>query len=173
MESEISSTRKEKSDAVSSLEEEKLRHVHELASSETKTNRALSNVKEFERKCLRLEERLEKANSTCNSQRKMLCEKDNVLRKFEQERDSEREKNRKKVNNLQVQISALKSKSESEQLESIREVERLKRTLQETIQSKEKDLSASSSRETNLIQERDNARKELEACRVENRRERT
>ena len=100
--SEISSTRKEKSDAVIRLEEKKLSHVHELASWEIKTNRAFADVKEIERKCARLEERLEKANSTCDSQRKTLSEKDSVLRKLEQERDSERETNRKMVNKLQV-----------------------------------------------------------------------
>ena len=58
-------------------------------------------------------------------------------------------------------------------MESSRRMENLKRNLQEMTRSKEQELSASSLRETNLLQERDDARKELDASRVENRRERT
>ena len=50
-------------------------------------------------------------------------------------------------------------------------MENLKRNLQEMTRSKEQELSASSLRETNLLQERDDARKELDTSRVENRRE--
>lgn len=56
-------------------------------------------------------------------------------------------------------------------MESSRRMENLKRNLQEMTRSKEQELSASSLRETNLLQERDDARKELDTSRVENRRE--
>ncbi len=57
-------------------------------------------------------------------------------------------------------------------MESSRRMGNLKRNLQEMTRSKEQELSASSLRETNLLQERDDARKELDTSRVENRRER-
>jgi len=173
LESEILSCRKDKNEVVVRLEEEKLRHVHESASWETKTNRALSDAKEFERKNLRLLERLEKANSTLEKTRNTLNEKDRLLKKQEQQRDSERETHRKTVTNFEIEMSTLQSKAESERLESCRRVESLKRTLEETTRLKEQELEDMRRREKILIQERDEARKELNSHNVETRRERT